>query len=323
MKIFFIINTGRRERSPADVLIQQFHSLMDEAGVNYRIQKSASLEETEQYLQRAIEEGFDTLWIGGGDGTINNALNQTFGKNVAYGIVPMGTVNALAQALRLPLDPVEAVKYLLKAEPVAMDIGRVADRYFFLYATVGIHAAVFHNIDKRLKKRWGKVAFWESGIRTLWRKSRLPRFLMQMELADAPPGEHIVQDYGYGFTLSNVANYAGFGTFTNEDAASPGYFELHHFRRNRIMPMLVWFTLLRVLGVEKSRPESGSIFHHIRWVKVRSHRRLSVQVDGEPIKPRNNKNLFFECLDDAVKVMLCADEARMVRGTPTADVSEH
>ncbi len=314
MKILFIINKGRRDQGPDEALIDQFHTLLKEAGVDYEISHSSSIEESEACLVTARKNGYDQLWIGGGDGTINHALNCTFGQDIAYGIVPMGTVNALAQALRMPLDPLDAVRYLLKSEPVPMDIGLVAGRYFFTYATVGMHAAVFHNINKSLKKRWGKLAFWDSAFRTIWKKSTLPRFILQAELDDAPPGEHIVKDYAYSFTLSNVANYAGFGTITAEDPASPGYFELTSFRRNQLMPMVVWFTLLRILGLEKSRPESGHIFRTVRWVKVRSNRKLSVQIDGEPIKPEDRKNLEFQCLNDSVKILLRSTQAGQLRG---------
>ncbi len=315
MKIVFIINKGRRDQGPDEALIDQFHALLNEADVEYEIIRSGSIEESNSCIATAKATGYDQLWIGGGDGTINYALNCTFGEDISYGIVPMGTVNALAQALRMPLDPVEAVRYLLKAEPVPMDIGSIAGQYFLTYATVGMHAAVFHNINKSLKKRWGKLAFWDSAIRTVWKKSTLPRFILEAELHDAPPGQHIVKDYGYSFTLSNLANYAGFGTLTAEDPASPGYFELTSFRRNRLMPMVVQFIRLRVLGLEKSHPESGTIFRTVRWVKVRSHHRMSIQIDGEPIKPEDRKNLEFRCLNDAVKILLCPTEACQLRGT--------
>lgn len=309
MKIFFLINVKRRDQGPPEELLREFRRRLDASGHDYEIFLSDDMDATSDALNRAVADGFDALWIGGGDGTLNYALNCTFGKGMAYGIVPMGTINALARALRLPLDPLQSVDYLLKAQPIAMDVGHVADKYFFTYATVGLHAAVFQNVDSSLKRRWGSLAFWESAVRTVYQKSRLPRFIMEMELADAPPGEHIVRDYGYSFTLSNVANYVGWSTVTRENAASPGYFELHHFRKNRLMPMVIWFTLLRTVGVEKSRPQSGQIFRLIRWVKVRSHRNLSLQVDGEPIRPADRKHLEFRCLQDAVHILLQEPEA--------------
>ena len=314
MKILFIINVTRRDEQPDNNVIEQFRVLLENSGHDFRFVVSSSIEESKEAITEAIKEDFDALWIGGGDGTINSSLNMTYDTGMAYGIVPMGTVNALAKSLHLPLNPVEAVKYLIEATPVEADIGKVGETYFFLYATVGIHAVVFHNVDTRLKKRWGKLAFWESFIRTIWHKSRLPRFLMEMELINAVEGKAVVKDYGYAFTLTNVANYAGLDTFTDDDPATPGYFELHHFRRNRILPMLAWIANLRIWGTEKSKPKRGQVFRCIRWVKIRSNHKLSVQVDGEPIKPRNRKEMKFECLENAVHILLRPAEARKLRG---------
>lgn len=316
MRIFFIINLKRRDAEPGKDLIARFSTLLDKSGHTYEIHQAKSIEDTEQAIATAIDKGFDTLWIGGGDGTLNHALNCTFGKDINYGIVPMGTVNALARALRIPTDPEKCVEYLLGAHPVPMDVGEVNGHYFFTYATVGLHAALFHNIDEKFKKRWGKLAFWESAVRTVWKKSILPRFILEMELAaDNPAEQRVVRDYGYSFTLSNMANYAGWSTITAETPASPGYFELHHFRKNRLMPMVIWFAFLRLFGIEKSRPHRGQIFSLIRWVKVRSHRKLSLQIDGEPIKTKDRRNLKFTCHNDSIRILLREDEASQLQAT--------
>ena len=105
MEILFIINKGRRDEGPAPELVKKFRSLLDDSGRDYCIRLCSSIAESEECITDALDSGAQQLWIGGGDGTINHALNFTFGRNIAYGIVPMGTVNALAQALGLPWIP--------------------------------------------------------------------------------------------------------------------------------------------------------------------------------------------------------------------------
>src|SRR5687768_640482 len=131
MRIFFIINMKRRDQGPQTDLIDQLRELLDTSGVEYELVLCESIEHTETCLTDAITRKFDTLWVGGGDGTINHALNYTYDKGLAYGFVPMGTVNALGRALRLPLDPVECVRYLLTATPVPMDIGCINRSHYF------------------------------------------------------------------------------------------------------------------------------------------------------------------------------------------------
>lgn len=336
MKILFLINKSRRDEGPEEAIIDQMRQTVENAGLDCNIVISSSIDESESAINAALRDGTEALWIGGGDGTLNHALNFTYGRDLAYGIIPMGTVNALARSLGVPLDPLEAVQYLLTARPTPMDVGLLSHsdgkKYFFTYATVGIHAAIFHNIDSSFKKRWGQLAFWDSAVRTLWNKSRLPRFSMEMQLAtsaspaDSPDSHSAapdkpVRDSGYSFTLSNVANYAGYATFTNSPAASPGYFYLHHFRRNKIMPMLVSFIRLRIFGKDVSRPQAGTLVRQVQCVKVNARRKLSVQVDGEPVKPSDRRQFQFECLPGGASILLQPPAAAALTEEPVDETA--
>lgn len=325
MKSLFIINKSRREEGPPPELLDRFQAILSEAGADCQIATSSSVEESDALIDQALLSGVEALWVGGGDGTLNHALNRTFGRNIAYGVVPMGTVNALANAIGIPPEPEAAVRYLLNARPVSTDVGRLRqngkNHYFFTYATVGIHAAVFHNIDTNLKQRWGKLAFWESGIRTLWQKSRLPRFRMFLTLPTPSGGTSTapayLQERGYAFTLSNLSNFSGFGVFTNKKPASPGYFSMHSFRRNQVAPMFAWYMLLRLFGIDKPRPDRGIDIRQVNSVFVRSRHRLSVQIDGEPVQPRA-RQLQFDCLQGKIQLLLQPQEAANLTNTSPA-----
>src|SRR5690242_19536452 len=73
----------------------------------------------------AVRQGYDAVLVCGGDGTVHEALQALVGTNVALGVIPLGTANALAQNLGLGRDPVKAVQALLKAEPVEVPVGRI------------------------------------------------------------------------------------------------------------------------------------------------------------------------------------------------------
>ena len=61
----------------------------------------------------------------GGDGTVNETINglAVAGKSVSFGFVPLGTVNDLARAIGIPLDPEQAISMLSEAALVVLDIG--------------------------------------------------------------------------------------------------------------------------------------------------------------------------------------------------------
>src|SRR3569623_1678968 len=73
----------------------------------------------------AVRQCHDTVLACGGDGTVHEVLQGMVGTDVALGVVPLGTANALAQNLGLGRNPVKAVQALLNAQPVQIPVGRI------------------------------------------------------------------------------------------------------------------------------------------------------------------------------------------------------
>src|SRR6266511_2341306 len=61
---------------------------------------------TEVAAQAALD-GLDLVVVFSGDGTINEVVNGLAGTEAVLGVIPGGATNILAQALGMPLDPVE------------------------------------------------------------------------------------------------------------------------------------------------------------------------------------------------------------------------
>lgn len=66
------------------------------------------------FAQEAASQGHEAVFCMGGDGTVNETINglASAGKNVSFGFVPLGTVNDLARAIGIPLDPDQAISML-------------------------------------------------------------------------------------------------------------------------------------------------------------------------------------------------------------------
>ena len=308
-KILVVLNAGRRDSGPDDELLASMETKLRSSGYEFELAISRQAEDAEQLFRDMQAKGFTEVWVAGGDGSINHAVNQIGESGMVMGIVPMGTINALAQALRIPQDPLEAIDYLLNAPVTAMDLGKVASRYFICYATVGLHASIFHNINVDLKKRWGKLAFYESAIRSLLHKSTLARFRLKFEELDKNGKAYIPSrvrtERGYSFILTNVANYAGFGiVLDNQKPFCSGYFELHHFRQNLLKPMLRWFARLKFWKTKTSNHKEGTVLYRLSQCRVTSHRPLFLQIDGEPITQRNPRYLLFQCIKGGIKILL-------------------
>ena len=60
-----------------------------------------------QAAEQAVRDGYDHLFVGGGDGTLNEVLNGVARlehglSQVTFGVIPLGTGNDFATALGLP-----------------------------------------------------------------------------------------------------------------------------------------------------------------------------------------------------------------------------
>lgn len=107
-----------------------------------------------------------TLVVGGGDGSINEAITgllQRAGALPALSILPFGTANVLAHELGLPFSPEKLADRIAADRRLPLHLGQVGDRPFALMVSAGFDAAVVHAVDGPTKKAWGKLAYaWQA-----------------------------------------------------------------------------------------------------------------------------------------------------------------
>ena len=96
--------------------LQSALEILRGGGVDAELFASHSPEQADELTRQAMTSGCDTIFACGGDGTINNIAQILAKTPVALGILPIGTANALAHDLRLPLKIPAAAKTALHAE---------------------------------------------------------------------------------------------------------------------------------------------------------------------------------------------------------------
>lgn len=126
--------------------------------------------------QEAVQRGCDAVIACGGDGTVHEILQSLTGTQVALGVIPLGTANALAADLGLIGSPEQAARKLLEAEPVRIPVGRIhfqdrtgqpRTRYFLVAAGIGADALLMSRLDTGLKRRFGYVVYLLEAFR-IW-----------------------------------------------------------------------------------------------------------------------------------------------------------
>jgi diacylglycerol kinase (ATP) len=96
-------------------------------------------------IRKSIERGERAVAVAGGDGTVGCAVQELARSDVALAILPLGTRNNFANALRLPQDLPNALRVLRDGverlvDLGRVDLGRVDGRYFTEAAGVGLFA---------------------------------------------------------------------------------------------------------------------------------------------------------------------------------------
>ncbi|MCX7719400.1 MAG: diacylglycerol kinase family lipid kinase [Candidatus Sumerlaeaceae bacterium] len=299
MSIFLIINTWGGRRQPAPRLIRGLQEVLSRSGTRHEIALSQSIDHSAQLVERAAQEGFDTLWIGGGDGTVHVILNQSAGRGFAYGLLPMGTVNALADSLGIPADPLAAADFLIAAQPVQVDVGRVNGLYFLCFASVGFDAAVVHSVSDTAKERFGRFSYALAGLKAAAGRVQVPRFELHIPTQNGLTAEPLA---GHSLVVSHISNYAGMRLFPHAQPMS-GAMELALIPSPGASGYLGWF-LSAMARMPALARRTGVTMRSEAAFTLTSERPLSLQLDGEPVTPPNPTRLQFECLPGAARLLL-------------------
>jgi diacylglycerol kinase (ATP) len=180
---------GRRSKRRRE--LDSALSILRTAGVDATLMLSGSRDQAGERARQAIGEGYDTIFACGGDGTIHNIVQVLAGTPVALAVLPMGTANALAHDLGLPLNPVAAARAVLNATPRRVALGhiqyvsfngQVATSYFTIAAGVGVDAHLFYKLNPEAKAQLGMGAYYAKAWH-LWLSYRMNRFEVEYAAA--------------------------------------------------------------------------------------------------------------------------------------------
>lgn len=191
--LLFNPNSGPRRR---DVELDQAIGIIQSAGVRAELTVCRSSQEATDNARCAVAAGSDTVFACGGDGTIHDIVQGLAGTNVALAILPLGTANALAHDLALPLRPPVAARAAVNGQIRRIPLGRLeyqdfsgrsAARYFTVAAGVGVDAHLFYKLNRDLKKQTGMAAYYLKAW-NLWATHRMRKF--EVEYANGSGARH-------------------------------------------------------------------------------------------------------------------------------------
>jgi diacylglycerol kinase (ATP) len=284
--------TGRyaSRRLPA---LEDICTLLRSEGLEVELVVTSGPGDATRFAADAGRNGVSDVIVAGGDGTINEALQGLVGTTARLGILPRGTANVLAGELGLPLDCRRAVTVIAHGETRRVHVGCALDeksgrkRYFLLMAGIGLDATVVRRVDPGLKKRFGKGAFWFSGL---------------SYLADWKPKPFEIEVEGQTFTatfatIGKAASYGGDLTVTPRAQLDQPDFEICLIDSTSRLRYLYLLSHAMRSGV----PPDRRGVHFLRATRARATGEAAVQVDGELI---GSLPMTFEIAPESIEVIV-------------------
>ena len=220
----------------------------------------------------AVEQGFELVIAAGGDGTLNEVVAgvSPFEKRPKIGLIPMGTTNDFARALRIPRDIEKAVDIILANDTIPVDVGIMNDRHFINIAGGGKLTELTYDVPSKLKTMLGQLAYYIKGI------EMLPS-LRASQVRIEYDGE-VFDEEAMLFLVGLTNSVGGFEKLAPESSINDGLFTLLILKKCNIAEFIRLATLA-LRGEHLGDPLV--ISKKARHIKVSAETQVQLNLDGE------------------------------------------
>ncbi len=185
---------GSRKRRQTE--LEAVLSALRAAGVDASLVLTHSSTHAEEQARQAVVDGCDAVFACGGDGTVHSVVQALVHSDVGLAILPMGTANALAHDLGLPMNLAAAARVVINGSRRRVALGHIkyldrqgkpGTRFFIVAAGVGVDAHLFYKLNPDVKQRMGMAAYYGKAWHLWWTYS-MTRFVAEyVETGSAEP----------------------------------------------------------------------------------------------------------------------------------------
>jgi diacylglycerol kinase (ATP) len=145
-----------------------------EQGIEADVFISESEGAAAERIDAAIRDGHRTVVAAGGDGTVRSVALRLLDRNVALGILPMGTAMNVARSLDIPLELPAAAEAFRTGYERSIDVAQVRGETFLEIASIGAAAELLAGGREAKKGRIGRaIDLLRQGVRNQRTRIRL------------------------------------------------------------------------------------------------------------------------------------------------------
>ncbi|GAA0328820.1 diacylglycerol kinase [Bacillus carboniphilus] len=258
---------------------------LEEAGYETSCHATTGEGDATKAAETAVERKYDVVIAAGGDGTIYEVVNGLAEKEYRpkLGIIPMGTTNDFARAIRVPRSIPKAIDIIINGDSIPIDIGKMNDKYFINIAGGGRLTELTYEVPSKLKTMLGQLAYYMKGVEMLpsikATNARIEYDGKEFE------GEIML------FLIANTNSVGGFEKLAPDASLNDGMFTLLVLKKTN----LAEFIRLATLAIRGEHIyDEHVIYTKANRVKVTSEQKMQLNLDGEfgGILPAEFVNLY-------------------------------
>lgn len=268
-----VIINGSAGRGHDDELAADLRHKFAARGIDARVTLAQSGDEMTAAARAAVDGGMPIVVAGGGDGTINAVASVLVGTGVAFGVLPLGTLNHFAKDAGIPLALDDAIANVVDGRRRNVDVGEVNDRIFLNNSSLGLYPDIVRDREKQ-QQRLGRNKWVAALWATIGALRRYPFLSLRLRLGDGD----IARRTPFVFIGNNEYTMEGF-SIGARSALDGGKLSLYVAQRPGRLGLfrLAWRALSGRLAQEK---DFDVLLADAMEIATR-HKRIRVATDGE------------------------------------------
>jgi len=243
--------------------------------------------------REATQAEVPLIIVGGGDGTINAVSGLIAHSKSTLAIIPLGTGNAFARDLRIPMNVAGACEVIKSGLPIDVDLGQIQNRFFVNVATMGLTTEIARELTNPMKKLYGRFAYAVALARGI---RHLKPFRVFLDTENGLNEFECMQ-----LVIGNGRLHAGPFPVLPDASLCAGKFSIYALKGNQ-RSELIKYALLLPGGHHAMLSQVHS--EYAKAGRIRTVPAVNVIIDGE-ISGRTP--VAFAAIPGALKVMAPAD----------------
>jgi diacylglycerol kinase (ATP) len=278
-KILFIVNpiSGDIKKANLPALIDQY---LDKSQYQYEIAFTERAGHASIIAEKAIVKKMDVIVAVGGDGSINEIAKVIVNTELTLGIIPLGSGNALAYHLELPVKKIQkALEIINTGKIIKIDTLSSNKGEVICFAGIGLEAVAARTY-RHLGKR-GFLAYTWAAILSIFFTFKPQRVKF---IADGVEREEMV----YMFTVYN-ARFLGYKVGkVSQVSIVDGLMHVVVIKTFAIWKLL-WIAILELIGKIHLAKETEII--EAKTLKIELPKKAHTQLDGDSFITSSNFEL--------------------------------